>query len=103
MRSLRVLSRLLAYPSAELLEQLPALKAVLIEDGFLKKKSLQNLSGFVDEMAKSDLMDTQELYVELFDRGRAHCCTCSNMFTASRGFVARRCSTFQNATLKKAW
>ena len=73
MRSLRVLSRLLAYPSAELLEQLPALKAVLIEDGFLKKKSLQNLSGFVDEMAKSDLMDTQELYVELFDRGRAHC------------------------------
>ncbi len=73
MRSLRVLSRLLTYPRAELIEQLGSLKEVLAEDGFLKSKTLKTLNLFIDEMAAMDLMQTQEDYVELFDRGRAHC------------------------------
>ena len=73
MRSLRVLSRLLAYPSAELWQQLEALKQVLAEDGFLKPKTLKALNGFIEELSTLDLMQAQEDYVELFDRGRAHC------------------------------
>jgi len=72
MRSLRVLSRLLAYPSAESQEQINALKGVLIEDGFLKKKTCLKLVAFMDELAAADLMNAQEIYVETFDRGRAH-------------------------------
>ncbi len=73
MRSLRVLSRLLAYPNAELQAQMTALQEVLIEEGVLKGKIAKNLLGFMDAMAARDLMDAQEEYVELFDRGRAHC------------------------------
>jgi len=73
MRSLRVMSHLLAYPSAELWEHLDELKQVLVEDGFLKPKTLKSVNGFIDELAALDLMAAQEDYVELFDRGRAHC------------------------------
>ena len=73
MRSLRVLSRLLVYPNAENFSHLSELKDVLAEDGFLKAKTLKNLSAFIDELARQDLMQAQENYVELFDRGRAHC------------------------------
>jgi len=73
MRSLRVLSRLLTYPNAELLAHTDALKEVLVEDGFLKKKTLKKLSKFLDEFGGTDLMQAQENYVEIFDRGRAHC------------------------------
>ncbi len=73
MRSLRVLSRLLTYPNAELLAQTDALMDVLVEDGFLKKKTLKKLSNFLEELGSTDLMQAQENYVETFDRGRAHC------------------------------
>lgn len=73
MRSLRVLSRLLTYPNAELLAQTDALKDVLAEEGFLKNKTMKKLSKFMDEFGSTDLMQAQESYVEIFDRGRAHC------------------------------
>ena len=73
MRTLRVLSKLLAYPDAGLLSQIDALKEVLKEDGFLKPKTLNALTSFMDTLASSELLQTQETYVELFDRGRAHC------------------------------
>ena len=73
MRSLRVLSRLLTYPKAETQSHMDELKQVLMDDGFLKIKTLKKLTAFMDEFAGMDLMDAQETYVELFDRGRAHC------------------------------
>ncbi len=73
MRSLRVLSHLLAYPQADLLDNMAALKSVIAEEGLLKKKTARKLSDFMDELAKTDLMQAQENYVDLFDRGRAHC------------------------------
>lgn len=73
MRTLRVLSRLLVYPNAEILSQIDALKEVLVEDNFLKAKTLKPLIAFMDQLGAKDLMDAQEQYVELFDRGRAHC------------------------------
>ena len=73
MRSLRVLSRLLVYPNSDTQGHMDELKQVLIDDGFLKAKTLKKLTSFMDEFAGADLMDAQETYVELFDRGRAHC------------------------------
>ena len=73
MRTLRVLSKLLTYPNAELLTHLSELKQVLHEDGFLKNKTLRKLDGFIDELDGKDVLDAQEEYVEIFDRGRAHC------------------------------
>ncbi len=73
MRSLRVLSRLLVYPNAENFAHLDGLKQVLIEDGFLKAKTLKKVTTFIDDLKAMDMMEAQETYVELFDRGRAHC------------------------------
>lgn len=73
MRSFRVLAHLLAYPQMELHQHIDELKSVLVEEAFLKGKPLRNLLTFMDEFAASDLILLQEQYVELFDRGRAHC------------------------------
>jgi nitrate reductase delta subunit len=73
MRSLRVLSRLLVYPNAENFSHFKELKQALVDDGFLKPQTLKSLNRFIDELAGQDLMQAQENYVELFDRGRAHC------------------------------
>lgn len=73
MRSFRVLSRLLTYPEAELLAHMDEMKGVLSDERLLKRGKLKNLLRFMDELAATDLMAAQETYVELFDRGRAHC------------------------------
>lgn len=73
MRSLRVLSRLLIYPSAEVMSHMDEMQKVLVDDGFLKARTLKTLCAFMDEFAETDLMAAQENYVELFDRGRSHC------------------------------
>lgn len=73
MRTLRVLSKLLTYPNAVIFEHMDELKSVLVEDGFLKPKTVKALHSFMDELTAMDFMTAQENYVELFDRGRAHC------------------------------
>ncbi len=73
MRSFRVLSRLLTYPQAELFDHLDEMKGILAEEGLLKPRKLKGLFAFMDELQATDLMDAQEVYVDLFDRGRAHC------------------------------
>lgn len=73
MRSFRVLSKLLTYPQADLLEHMDEMKQVLTEEGLLKPRKLSGLLAFMDELAQTDLMQAQENYVDLFDRGRAHC------------------------------
>lgn len=73
MRSFRVLSRLLTYPEAELFAHMGEMKTALTEERLLKGRKLRAVTAFMDELAASDLMRAQETYVELFDRGRAHC------------------------------
>jgi nitrate reductase molybdenum cofactor assembly chaperone NarJ/NarW len=73
MRSLRVLSHLLTYPQPEWLGHMDELKTALVDEGVLKGKTLKSLLSFMDELANAELMESQEIYVELFDRGRAHC------------------------------
>ena len=68
---LRALSRLLQYPDLELMDHLPEVAAALYEMPKLSKKVQVGLEEFVNYLEASDLMDSQENYVECFDRGRA--------------------------------
>ncbi len=73
MRSFRVLSHLLTYPQADWISHMDELKEAITDEGLVKGKTLKALTAFMDELAATDLMEAQEAYVELFDRGRAHC------------------------------
>jgi nitrate reductase delta subunit len=69
--SLRVLARLLDYPSAEL-QAASAEMTDLIEAESRWPASLRTqLVQWCRELAASELLDIEEAYVELFDRGRA--------------------------------
>jgi nitrate reductase delta subunit len=63
----------LTYPQADLLEHMDEMKTALTEEGRLKGRQLKPLLGFMDALARTDLLVAQENYVETFDRGRAHC------------------------------
>ena len=70
-KSLRVLGRLLGYPDAELLGNLPALGAALHEERALGPQRLAELDAMMVALASADPLDAEAAYVELFDRGRA--------------------------------
>jgi len=68
--TLKVLSLLLTYPSADLQSAVPELKVALEEDKALGKRELNLLVRLIDDISKHDLYDAQERYVFLFDRTR---------------------------------
>ena len=69
-RSLKALSLVLSYPSAELQEAMPEIDRVMAEDGRFRKRTLQSLRPLTTGLASSDLYDLQERFVSLFDRSR---------------------------------
>ncbi len=71
MKTLKVLSVLLTYPTPELLEAADELKAVLRREGVLKKHALAGVLDLVDALVEGDLFDAQERYILLFDRTRS--------------------------------
>lgn len=71
-RTFRILSALLQYPSAELQEAVPKIAAALGREGLLTDDGIALLEPLLAFLGQSDLIETQEAYVELFDRGRAH-------------------------------
>lgn len=71
MKTFKVLSLLLGYPSAELQAAIPALDAALHGDGLLGPKRLHELHVLLAELRDGDLYDLQERYVLLFDRARS--------------------------------
>lgn len=71
MKTLKVLSALLAYPSSELMAAAPELKAALAEEAVLPPRHLNAVSAFIDGLAAGDLFDAQERYLLLFDRTRS--------------------------------
>lgn len=68
----RILSALLQYPSAELQEAAPVIPEALARDGLLDDEGIALLSPLLAVLGRNDLIETQEAYVELFDRGRVH-------------------------------
>ncbi len=70
-RTFKVLSVLLTYPSEELQAATPDIRAALRDEGILPANAQRALNLLIDEIATSDLFDLQERYVDLFDRGRS--------------------------------
>lgn len=69
--SLRVLARLLDYPCAELLAASDEMIAILEDDELLPEPLRRQLVQWCQRLAAGNLLDLQEAYVEMFDRGRA--------------------------------
>ena len=69
--SLRALARLLSYPNAEVRESVPDIQKVLISEAAVDETRLRGLSKLLGSLIDQDVMEVEEAYVELFDRGRA--------------------------------
>jgi nitrate reductase delta subunit len=70
-RTLKVLSALLGYPTAELQAAVPEMRAALDAERRLPQKNRDRLDRLLEEIANRDLYDLQERYVLLFDRTRS--------------------------------
>lgn len=71
MRILQVFSALLTYPSAELRQAIPELRAAVVSATGLGVVAAQRLTALLDELEYDDLYEVQARYVAQFDRGRA--------------------------------
>ncbi|MEH6578560.1 MAG: nitrate reductase molybdenum cofactor assembly chaperone [Amphritea sp.] len=71
MRSLKVISLLMDYPEAELFEGRQELIEELRSDAQLSEKHKAALIDFIEQLCSGDLLDAQDYYVGMFDRGRS--------------------------------
>jgi nitrate reductase delta subunit len=69
--TLRSLSLLLQYPDAARRELLPVIVEAIDEEAALSTSRRSELRALAGELLRSDPIDAQERYVELFDRGRS--------------------------------
>lgn len=72
MKSLHLLSLLLQYPNKDLQAVVGEIRDRLAADSALPAGSVEALDALLKRLATSDIYEAQEIYVELFDRGRAH-------------------------------
>ena len=71
MKTIKVLSTLLTYPSEGLIAAAADCKAVLAKEALLPPKYLAAVNALIDDIAGRDLLDSQERYILLFDRTRS--------------------------------
>lgn len=69
--TLRVLSALLRYPDEAVCGGTAELAAALADEGLLSPAQRAALEPLLAQLSQADLLDSQEAYVALFDRGRA--------------------------------
>jgi len=70
LQTLKVLSLLLSYPEAEMLAALDEMAAVVEQENLLLDDHKRSVLALIDSYRGVDLLDSQEDYVALFDRGR---------------------------------
>jgi len=70
-RTLKALSALLTYPTAELVQAAGEISETLDADRSIPASVRDQLHKLLNELASSDLYDSQERYVLLFDRTRS--------------------------------
>jgi nitrate reductase molybdenum cofactor assembly chaperone NarJ/NarW len=70
MRTFKVLSALVNYPSEALIKAVPELRAVLNAEKLLSPKLRLSIDTLIDEIANGDVYDLQERYGLLFDRSK---------------------------------
>ncbi len=68
---LKVISRLLDYPTNELFEASSELVEIVNQNSDLSEETKLELINFIQQQADKDIYDAQERYDLLFDRGRA--------------------------------
>ncbi len=71
MKTLKVLSALLTYPTDDLLTAASELKDVLASEAVLHRRNLVAVNALIDDLVGRDLFDAQERYILLFDRTRS--------------------------------
>jgi nitrate reductase delta subunit len=71
MKTFKVLSALLTYPSEDLIAAAPMLGVVLDEERLVPLAMRERLDVLIEELATGDLYDLQERYGLLFDRSRS--------------------------------
>ncbi len=70
-KSLKVLSALLTYPTAELQAVVPEMRAALDTEGRLPQKCRDRVDRILEQLETWDLYELQERYTFLFDRTRS--------------------------------
>ena len=68
---LKVISRLLDYPTAEMFTAADELIAIVEKTDELSAQNRNQLVDFIRQLTARDILDAQESYDLLFDRGRA--------------------------------
>lgn len=69
-RTLKALSLLLSYPTAELQAAMPEIGGALAADPRLDPDTKQGVANLTAQLAAGDIYDVQEAFVMLFDRSR---------------------------------
>lgn len=69
--TLRAMSLLLGYPSADLQEHAGEIREALLREGVLPAEALDRLEPLLRSFETEDLLDLQAAYSELFDRSRS--------------------------------
>lgn len=77
MKTLKVLSLMLNYPTDELVGSLDEMLSIIKQEGLLDKSLEDGLEKFTKHMKRKNVLDLQEEYTELFDRTPS---LCLNMF-----------------------
>jgi nitrate reductase molybdenum cofactor assembly chaperone NarJ/NarW len=67
----KALSALLSYPSREMRQALPEIADVVGAAPLLAAPERRGLLDLIDELGRGDLLEAEQRYVDLFDRGRA--------------------------------
>lgn len=73
MKTFKILGLLLTYPEGSVLKAHDELLQVIKDEAILPKSAIKKIEHFIDVQNNKELLEIQEDYVDLFDRGRAHC------------------------------
>ena len=71
MKTLKVLSALLSYPTQELVGAAREMKQALMREDVLPERECHAVCGLIEDLAAHDTYDVQERYILLFDRTRS--------------------------------
>jgi nitrate reductase delta subunit len=66
---LRALGALLSYPRDEVRQALPEIAEAIRTSQLITPRHREDLLALIDELGSGDLLEAEERYVELFDRG----------------------------------